>query len=254
MPFSRLSALLLAVVCLLGAIRLSPAAEGVSKGYPEGYKRLMTDVFHCYLNRDFRQALKLLDKADQLVPDTPMALNTRAAIAIEERRFADGERYCKAALEKDPTFELATFNLAEIPFIQKNYDAARKIYRGLLDEHPADEMIQFRIYLTYLLEKNDAAAQTRLEAFKFPSTSGAYYYAHAAWEFAHDNPSEGRTWVRSGDWVFSPAKNANLAAVFCDLGWLDRPKPRLTPESAEVQGFAEPGGPPAHKGAPVEVK
>jgi tetratricopeptide (TPR) repeat protein len=260
MTSPRLPSRLLAVLCLvvfslLGTARFSPAAEGVSKGYPEEYKRLMNEVIHCYFNRDFRQALKLLDKADQIVPDTPMALNSRAAIAIEERHFADGERYCKEALAKDPKFLLSRFNLAEIPFLQKNYDAARKVYRELLEEYPEDEMIQFRIYLTYLLEKDEAGAKKRLDEFKFPSTTGAYYYAHAAWEFAHENPSEGHTWVRSGDWVFSPSKDANFAAVFYDLGWLDRPKPKLTPESADAQNAEAPEGQPARgKGAPVEVK
>jgi hypothetical protein len=47
--------------------------------------------------------------------------------------------------------------------VQGKYAEARNIFQKLQDEHPTDELLQFRIYLTYLLEKNDSAAKDALE-------------------------------------------------------------------------------------------
>ena len=95
------------------------------------------------------------------------------------------------------------------------------------------ELLQYRVFLTYVLEKNDDAALEELDRMKFPSVTGAYYYAHAAWEFAHGNQTEALSWVYSGDWVFSRAKNTYFADVMYDLGWLTRPAPRAASRPAD---------------------
>src|SRR3954470_11878548 len=61
--------------------------------------------------RDFRAATKECDVLDKIQPDTAVVLNMRGAIALEERRFADGETFCKKAVEVDPKFFPARFNL-----------------------------------------------------------------------------------------------------------------------------------------------
>ncbi len=196
----------------------------------------MENVVRAFLARDFKLTLARLAVADQIIPDTPMALNTRGAIAIEEKRYDEGQKFCEAALKKDSTFFPAQFNLAEIPFQKKDYAGARKIFRHLLGEEKRPdsiELLQYRVFLTYVLEKNDDAALEELDRMKFPSVTGAYYYAHAAWEFAHGNQTEALSWVYSGDWVFSRAKNTYFADVMYDLGWLTRPEPRAASRPAD---------------------
>ena len=200
------------------------AAEGIFQHYPEDFQKVVVQIVKAYHDRDFPAVMQLLDEADKIVPGTALSLNTRGAIAIEEHRFEDGEKYCKLALEKDPTYYPAQFDLAEIPFMQKRYDEARRIYEGMLAKHPHDELLQFRIFLTYLLEHNDAQAGKALAEIKFPSSTAAYYYAHAAWDFQRGNGDKAKGWVRSGDWVFSRTANTSYQDVFYDLGWLERPR------------------------------
>ncbi len=248
---ARLTCLVATLFFLRSQEPCARAVEGVSKKYPEEYQKVMTDVVRAFLERDFKKARAELDKADQIIPDTPMALNTRGAMAIEEKRYSEGQMYCEEALRKDNTFFPARFNLAEIPFQKKNYAASRKIFQQMLAEEKKKdsiELLQYRIFVTYLMEKDDTNAQTELDNMKFPSATGAYYYAHAAWEFAHDNRSEGLSWVRAGDWVFSLVKNVYFADVMYDLGWLERPKKEPKPDASDAPEGSQPAAIPTPVG------
>ncbi len=216
---------LLATSLILGGseVRLM-AAEGASQNYPQEFQQLIAKAVRDFTARDFASVLATLDKADKIVPDSPVSLNSRGAIAIEQHRFEEGKRLCDKALEKDPTFFPARFNLGEVLFMQKDYAAARAIFSALLDETPRNELLQYRVFVTWLLEGNDEAARDALDKIKFPSNTGGYYYAHAAWDFVHGDREKAIGWVRSGDWVFSPASNVPFADVCYDLGWMPRPK------------------------------
>jgi len=190
--------------------------------YPPAYNVAVGKAFECFHTRDFVAAMKYLDEADRAVPQTPAVLNARGAIAIEKRQFDQGAKYCIAALEKDPQFFLARFNLGEIPFMQKRYPEARALYEEVLAAQPSNELVQYRIFLTYLLDKNEASAHAALNRIRYPGDTGAYYYAHAAWEFSRGNTTEAVRWLNAGDWIFSKEKNIYLADPLADLGWIKR--------------------------------
>ena len=214
------SLVLFAVVLL--AAPPSRGQEELEKLYPPAYVSVLNEAIRAFNSRDYDTALTKLAAADKMFPDTLYALNMRGAIAIEQRRMDDGERYCLEALKSEPRFFPARFNLAEIPFVQKQYEEARKRFVELLSEEPKNELLQYRIFLTYLLERSDVEAKKALDALPFPSNTAAYYYAHAAWEFAHGNDATAKGWIRSGEYVFPHAKNSNFADVLYDLGWLKR--------------------------------
>src|SRR2546423_215704 len=83
------------------------------------------DAVRSFSERDFATALVLIDKADAIHSPTPMSLNVRGAVAIEERRFEEGRTLCLNAMKLDPHFFPARFNLGEIPFVQGKYAEAR---------------------------------------------------------------------------------------------------------------------------------
>src|SRR5207253_9068720 len=59
----------------------------------------------------------------------------------------------------DPKFWNARFNLAEIPFLKKDWAEARKRFEQLLSSSQSDlaseasQLIQYKVLLTYLLEE-----------------------------------------------------------------------------------------------------
>lgn len=205
-------------IVMAGAGRLASAGDAP----PPEYTVAVGKAFDFFHKRDFVSANRFLDEADRFVPDTPAVLNARGAIAIERKQFDDGIKYCTQALEKDPQFFLARFNLGEIPFLQKHYAEARTFYQQVLASQPSNELVQFRIFLTYLLENNEASAKAALDRVKFPGDTAAYYYAHAAWDYTHGDKRGASDWVNNGDWIFGKENNVYLADPFYDLGWLKR--------------------------------
>ena len=211
--------------CLLCLLLLATRAFTADpfKDYPPEYRAALSEMARTFNDRDFERTLVAIDKADRIVPPTVHTLNTRAAIMIERHQWEEGIKLCERALKIEPKYYPARFNLAEIPLMQSKYAEAREAFQKMLDENPRDELVQFRIFLTYLLEKNDTAAREALGKIKFPSDSAAFYYANAAWEFQHANEAEGKAWVARGNWVFGYDKIVNFSESLVQLGWIERP-------------------------------
>lgn len=213
-----------------------PPDTAANKLYPAAYVKAVGEVIRAFRARDWPQTLELLDRADKIHPPTPVTLNTRAAIAIEEKKFEDGARLCQKALKLDPKFYPARFNLAEIELVQGRYAEARKAFEKFVRENPKDELARFRVFLTFLLENNYDDARRSIDQIPFPGDTPAYYYANASWEFAHDRASEGHKWLGRADWIFGPERSEIFADSLYELGWIKRPAPK----SAEVKPVSPP--------------
>lgn len=219
----------------------APQSGKTVKSYPPQYIQAVNEVFRAFRTRDWPRTLEALDKADKILPPTPMTLNTRGAIMIEERNFEEGARLCQEALKLDPKFYAARFNLAEIPLVQGKYAESRRLFEKFLRENPKDELARFRVFLTLLLEKNYDDARRTIDQIPFPGDTPAYYFANAAWEFGHERPDEAKKWLGRADWTFGPDKCAMFADSFYELGWMKRPEVKKV----------EPAAAPAPQSAPL---
>lgn len=216
LPFLR--KILLVVSAMLAST--SWAAPQSSPELPPAYIESVRDAIRYFSDRDFAKTIEALDKAEAILPPSPLTLNTRGAVRIEERKFEEGAQLCRRALEIDPKFYPARFNLCEIPMMQKRYAEARAMFQGLLDEFPTDELVMFRILVAFLMEKDDNGARRMLDRIPFPSKTAAYYYGNAAWEFAHNNAEEADKWVKRGNWVFQPRMTVNFSDALKEVGWI----------------------------------
>jgi tetratricopeptide (TPR) repeat protein len=217
--------ILLALTLFTFALPALHAQNAPATPPPAGYVEAIREALRSFIQRDFQATIAALDKADAIQPPTALSLNTRGAVAIEQKRFDEGAKLCREALKLDPKFFPAEFNLAEIPFVQKNYAAAREEFTKLKERYPKEDLLSFRIFLTHILEKNFDVAKEQLDQIPFLSDSPIYYYSHAAWEFAHGNEAEAQKWLTSSSSVFGPEKTLNFAEVFYDIGWLKRSAP-----------------------------
>jgi tetratricopeptide (TPR) repeat protein len=208
--------------------------------YPPGYVELIQESVRTFNEHDYAASLAAVAKADQLMPPSAITLNTRGAIAVEERRFDEGRRYLEQALKLDPKFYPARFNLGEIPLMEKNYAQARAVFEKLLAEYPKDELILFRVFLCHLLQKDETAARQALDKIPFPGDTPAYYFANAAWEFAHENPTEANKWVARGNWVFTPDRTVNFLNSIYEIGWMERPSPDAAKPAVQSSADATP--------------
>jgi hypothetical protein len=83
--------------------------------------------------------------------------------------------------------------------------------------------------LTYLAGHDEEGAKTALAAIKFPTEGPAYYYAQAAWNFAHDNKSEGQNWVDKAQKVHPVETTAWFTQHIYKMGW-SKKQPTLLPQ------------------------
>jgi hypothetical protein len=200
--------------------KLAPATSN----FPTQYLLYVAEAMKSFQARDFFGALSYAERADALLPPTVWTLNVRGAVAIEQLKFEEGEKYCLEALKMEPGFFPAKFNLCEIPFLQKNYAEARKGWQVLYDstasDDPTVELLIYRIFLTYLLEKDMAQAKHWLEKLPFPSQTPAYQYAHAAWERENGNVAKWEEWIASAEFIWPLSKRSSFADVLLQLKWL----------------------------------
>jgi hypothetical protein len=99
----------------------------------------------------------------------------------------------------DPKFWNARFNLAEIPFLKKDWAEARKRFEKLLSSSQSDlaseasQLIQYKILLTYLLEGKENMVDSILAKLELSPDTPAVDYVKAAVALQHKNEKEQKT-------------------------------------------------------------
>ena len=210
------------------ALELTSAAERAAKSKAFARSRV-EQARQAYQQRDFAAARKFIDDADAADPNQAATLNLRGEILLEQKQFDQAEAEFKKALKADSRFRQAQFNLALVPLKKKDYATARDRFEALLsktaggEKSEAAQLIKFNVYITWLLEGKDSRAQKLMEQFQFTGDTPALYYAQAAWEFKHNNPTKATDWITSAKKIYSPALNVVFADSFYDLGWLQSP-------------------------------
>lgn len=212
----------LVLATLVPLISFAAAPSDPLKDAPPTYREALIAAMRSFTERDFEKAREQVKKADSSWQQTPVSLNILGAIEIEQKNFEAGRKLCLEALQRDPRFFPARFNLAEIPFVQGKYTEARVLFLKLQEDEPDDDLLKFRIFLTYLLEKNDIEAKQHLDRIPLVNDSPISFYANAAWEFSHGQEAKAKDWLASGARTFPPIKHINFVEVFYDLGWLTR--------------------------------
>jgi serine/threonine protein kinase/tetratricopeptide (TPR) repeat protein len=213
------------------ALEITTAAEKTARAKAVATEKSEV-AEQAFQQRDYTAAKKLIDEADAADPNQPATINLRGEILLAQKDFDGAENAFKQAAKLDPKFREAQYNLAQIPFKKKEYTKARDRFEALFNNTPAPggdknqaaQIIKFKIFLTLLLEGKDSRAQKMMEQFQFKGDTPALYYAQAAWEFKHNNPSKANDWIVSAKKIYSPALNLVFADSFYDVGWLAPPQ------------------------------
>ncbi|MEY2484683.1 MAG: hypothetical protein QOH39_331 [Verrucomicrobiota bacterium] len=219
------------------ALELATPAERAAKMKAFARSRF-EQAQQAFQKRDLDTARKFIEEADGADPNQPTILTLRGEILMEQKDFDQAEAAFKKAAKIDPKYREAQYNLAQIPFKKKDYAKARERFEALFSQTPggdknqAAQMIKFRIFMTLLLEGKDSRAQKMMEQFQFTGDTPALYYAQAAWEFKHNNPTKANDWIASARKIYSSSLNGVFADSFYDLGWLQTPDVGSTPGPA----------------------
>ena len=186
-------------------------------------------AFREFNGNNYPQALKDLDAIDARQPDLAESHNLRGVILMRQAEYDQAEAALQKALATDPKFWNARFNLAEIPFLRKDWAEARKRFEVLLQGNAAElqgeaaQLIQYKILLTYLLEGKENMVDSILAKFELSPETPAAYYANAAVSLQHKNEKEAKEWLTKAEKSFSPQLNKLFAESIYEVGWMQKP-------------------------------
>ena len=210
------------------------AAENVAPTKAE-LEEMYNAAFRAFDSNKFAEALKELDAIDARQPDLAASKNLRGVILMRQGNYDQAEAALQDAARIDPKFWNARFNMAEIPFLKKDWPEARNRFEQLLSSGESDlakeasQLIQYKILLTYLLEGKDNMVDSIQAKLELSPDTPAVNYVKAAVALQQKNQKEAKDWISVAEKNFSPQLNKLFAESLYEVGWLEKPAGEARP-------------------------
>ncbi|MGI8482402.1 MAG: tetratricopeptide repeat protein, partial [Chthoniobacterales bacterium] len=221
MDIRKIVTITLLVLSSFAANNVAPSKAELEAMYDKAFREFNAN--------NYPQALKALDAIDARQPDLAESQNLRGVIAMREGNYDQAEQALQKALAADPKFWNARFNLAEIPFLKKNWTEARNRFEALLSGNKAElqgealQLIQYKILLTYLLEGKENMVDSIRAKLELSSETPAIHYANAAIALQRKNETEAKDSIAAAEKDFSPQLNKLFVESLYEVGWLQKP-------------------------------
>src|SRR5438552_4721553 len=139
----KVAAITFLVLSSVAATSVAPSKSELESMYNKAFREFDAN--------NFNDALKDLDAIDVRQPDLAESQNLRGVILMRQASYDKAEAALKKAVEIEPKFWNARFNLAEIPFLRKDWAEARNRFQALLSDSgselqgEAGQLIQYKI-------------------------------------------------------------------------------------------------------------
>ena len=221
MKIRKFATITLLVLSSFAANSVAPSKTELESMYDKAFREFDTG--------NYEQALKDLDAIDARQPDLAESQNLRGVIYMRQKEYDKAETALRKALAADPKFWNARFNLAEVPFLQRNWAEARKRFQDLLAgnaselQGEATQLIQYKILITHLVEGKENMVDSMLAKFELTPDTPAAHYANAALALQNKNEPEAKDWLTKAEKNFSPQLNKLFAESLYSVGWLEKP-------------------------------
>jgi len=213
--------------CSFAADNVAPTRAELEEMYNGAYK--------AFDAKKFSEALKQLDAIDARQPDLAASRNLRGVILMRQGNYDQAETTFQEAAKIDPKFWNARFNLAQIPFLKKDWGEARKRFEQLLSSGESDlakeasQLIQYKILLTYLMEGKGNMVDSILAKLELSPDTPAVDYVKAAVALQQKNQKEANDWISAAQKNFTPQLNKLFAESLYEIGWLEKPAGEARP-------------------------
>jgi len=188
-------------------------------------KQMIADAIKQMNANDADGALHSLTQALALNPNITLAYVLRASIYCQKKQWTQAEDDFRTAARIDPTNVVLKFQLVDVKFMQKQYDAARPGFVALESDPDMGDFASYKVFLCDLFGGHEDAAKKELDVFNDAMGNPSYYFANAAWDLVHKNIEDARSWLLSASRIYPPRKNFYYAQSLRDLGYLPIPGP-----------------------------
>ena len=216
----------IAAIAALGLT--SFAADNVAPTKAE-LEEMYNTAYRAFDAGKFPEALKQLDAIDARQPDLAASKNLRGVILMRQGNYDQAEAALTEAARIDPKFWNARFNMAEIPFLKKDWPEARKRFEQLLSTGQSDlakeasQLIQYKILLTYLMEGKSNMVDSILAKLELSPDTPAVDYVKAAVALQQKNETEAKDWITAAEKNYSPQLNKLFVESLYEIGWMEKP-------------------------------
>jgi len=207
---------------LLAAVLFSTTAAVAQFSTPdaEDAKNMAIErVLADYEAKKYDEALQRLDALRDRHPSDPLILNLMGSVYTKKLNYQKAEKAFRQALDLEPGFFPAAYNLGELLFLQEKYALARQYYETMRATDHRHELLQFKVALCDILSGDTDRAKKVMNAIKYPGDSPAWYYAHAALEQKQGNTAKAREYLRGAKFVYGPEKTALFDETFQTIGY-----------------------------------
>ena len=204
------------------------AADNVAPTKAE-LEEMYNTAYRAFDAGKFPEALKQLDAIDARQPDLAASKNLRGVILMRQGNYDQAEAALTEAARIDPKFWNARFNMAEIPFLKKDWVEARKRFEQLLSTGQSDlakeasQLIQYKILLTYLMEGKSNMVDSILAKLELSPDTPAVDYVKAAVALQQKNEAEAKDWITAAEKNYSPQLNKLFVESLYEVGWMEKP-------------------------------
>jgi Tfp pilus assembly protein PilF len=174
---------------------------------------------------DVDGAINDLSQAIKLNPNSTGAYVLRASLYCQEKQWTLAEDDFRSAGRLAPKNVVLKFQLIDVKFMQKQYDAARPGFVALQNDPDMGDFASYMVFLCDLFGGHEAAAKKELDVFNDAMGNPSYYFGNAAWSLVHNNNDDARDWLMSASRIYPREKNAYYAQSLHDMGYLQRLDP-----------------------------
>jgi Tfp pilus assembly protein PilF len=195
----------------------SPAAEA---------QRKIADAIQSANANNMDGALHDLTEAIALNPNSTGAYVLRASIYTQRKMWPEAQADFNAAARLAPKNVVLKFNLVEMKFMQKQYDAARPGFVALSNDPDMGDFAQYKVFLCDLYGGHMDEAKKELDVFNDAMGNPSYYFANAAWDLYYKKIDDARSWLLSASRIYPAAKFTMYGQTLRDLGYLPIPEPK----------------------------
>lgn len=202
------------ILTFLAFLALLPCL--VAQGVDENFRAQVETVIEDFNDKKYDSAISKIDAIKAEGEDAAFLTNLKGAAYTKKKDYAEAKRNFEKALELAPGMFAAHFNMGEVDFLQGNYEAALSKFQTMLDADPRNELLQFKVFMCYLLMGDERAAQRALARIKYPGDTPAWYYAQAANEHKKGNKSKASEYLSGARYIFS-GKTDIFDETFSDL-------------------------------------
>lgn len=177
----------------------------------------------------FDAALSAINEIEKRGEQTAKSFELKGRVFLEQQKYDEA----KAAFETSHSLDATSFGrlyLAGMYLREKKWGEARETYELASKETNvllSNERFRYGQLVAALAAKDEEHSRVAFENIPFPTESPAYYYAQAAWSFAHDQKSDGEKWIRRAEEIYPIEKTAWFARPLYDLGWIKKKPPLI---------------------------